>query len=499
MSSAGLSIVSRIAHRHPIFCITLERKLDMVGRFVLGLGEKAGSVSQQSNQTMGQTPGLSHESSEKALPCESGGASDSLLKKGAGTLEAPNDSVKSEAPESSRPLFQQAAKDSVSPVTPPPTLTSQHTQSFADLLSELGISLAVTTYQAGKLVLLRAEDGVVNTHFRGFSKPMGLAEINGRLAIGTSVEIWEFHNAPAVARRVDGLGTKVEGQTEPSTLNRQPSAKHDVCYLPRGSHTTGDIQIHEMTWVEDELWFINTRFSCLCTRDVRYSFVPRWRPPFITAIAPEDRCHLNGFCVSSLRPQPHSPSFFVTALGQTDTQGGWRANKRDGGLLMETGSNEVLLRGLSMPHSPRVYADQLWVLESGTGSIGRVDLPAGRYEPIASLPGFTRGIDFHGRYAFIGLSQVRESAVFSGIPIAERPVSERSCGVWVVDIVTGQTVAWLKFDDGVQEIFAVKVLANTRFPDLINDDRKLIADSFILSDESLDSVPDDLRFVEARK
>ena len=385
--------------------------------------------------------------------------------------------------------------DEPAPASAPPTLTSQHTSSFAELLEQLGISIAVTTYQAGKLVLLRAENGVVNTHFRGFSKPMGLAFDGDRLAIGTSVEIWEFHNAPAVARRLE------------------PAHKHDVCFLPRGSHTTGDIQIHEMTWAQDELWFINTRFSCLCTRDVKYSFVPRWRPPFVSAIAPEDRCHLNGFCLSPLwydaprrelrRGASHHtqerPTFFVTALGETDTQGGWRTNKRSGGLLMETGSNEVLLRGLSMPHSPRVFNNQLWLCESGTGTFGRVDLQAGRYEPLAALPGFTRGVDFHGRYAFIGLSQVRESAVFSGIPIAERPVSERACGVWVIDMLTGQTVAWLKFDEGVQEIFAITVLPNARWPDVINDQAKLIADSFILPDESLPAVPASLCFTEARR
>ncbi len=383
-------------------------------------------------------------------------------------------------------------------VSAPPTLTSQHTSSFAELLEQLGISIAVTTYQAGKLVLLRADNGTINTHFRSFSKPMGLAVHGNRLAIGTTVEIWEYHNAPAVAKRVDG-------KTETST-------KLDSCFLPRGSQTTGDIQIHEMAWADDELWFINTRFSCLCTRDVRYSFVPRWRPPFISAIVPEDRCHLNGFCrtgtlarqSSDARSQHESgksaqPTFFVTALGETDTQGGWRANKRSGGLLMETGSNEVLLRGLSMPHSPRIFNNQLWLCESGTGTFGKVDLQAGRYEPMASLPGFTRGVDFHGQYAFIGLSQVRESAVFSGIPIAERPLSERACGVWVIDMATGETVAWLKFDDGVQEIFAVTVLPNSRCPDVINDQPKLIANSFILPDESLSSVPDNLRFVEGQR
>ena len=377
----------------------------------------------------------------------------------------------------------------------PPILTSQHTTSFAGLLEQLGISIAVTTYQAGKLVLLRAIDGAVNTHFRSFNKPMGLALDGGRMAIGTAAEIWEFHNAPAATRALDlatddGTGSDGVERDAPS----EPRPPVDACFLPRGSHTTGDIQIHEMTWANDDLWFVNTRFSCLCTRDMRYSFVPRWRPPFVTAIAPEDRCHLNGMCEAPRRAGS-DPRFFVTALGQTDTPGGWRENKSGGGILMETGSNEILLDGLSMPHSPRWYDEQLWLLESGNGTFGKVDVDAGKYEPIASLPGFTRGIDFCGRYAFIGLSQVRESAIFSGIAIAERPLSERSCGIWVVDIVTGQTVAWLKFDDGVQEIFAVTVIANSRCPEVVNDQPKVIADAFILPDESLTSVPEQIRFV----
>src|SRR5205807_5904311 len=138
--------------------------------------------------------------------------------------------------------------------------------------------------------------------------------------------------------------------------------------------------------------------------------------------------------------------------------------------------------GLSMPHSPRWHDGRLWVLESGNGGVGVVDEASGRYQPVAELPGFTRGLDFHGRFAFIGLSQVRESAVFSGIAIAERP--ERSSGVWVLDTITGQTVAFLKFEDAVQEIFAVQVLPGRRFPDVINDDNARIADSFVLPDQA---------------
>ncbi len=280
----------------------------------------------------------------------------------------------------------------------------------------------------------------------------------------------------------------------------EPSGKHDACYLPRGSLTTGNIQIHEIAWGETggqkleagneeelELWFVNTRFSCLCTstRDVRYSFVPRWRPPFISAVAPEDRCHLNGLGMEGGQPR------LVTALGTSDDPGGWRPHKRNGGVLIDVPSSEIITRGLSMPHSPRSHDRRLWVLNSGTGGFGVVDPHTGKYEGITELPGFTRGLDFCGRYALIGLSQVRESAIFSGIQIAERPLDERSCGVWVVDIVTGETVAFVKFEDGVQEIFAVQVLEGRRYPDLINDDHVRIADSFVLPDEPLDSVPAD--------
>jgi uncharacterized protein (TIGR03032 family) len=219
-------------------------------------------------------------------------------------------------------------------------LRSIHTSNFPAILQELGISLAVSTYQAGKLVLVRLEGDGLNTHFRGFNKPMGLAVSGDRLAIGTALEIWEYHNAPAVARRLP------------------PAGVHDACFLPRSSVCTGNIQIHEMAWAGDELWFVNTRFSCLCTRSNLHSFQPRWRPPFVTALAPEDRCHLNGL---GLAPDIHGrlAPRFVTALGTSDTRSGWRANKRGGGVVLDVLSGETITAGLSMPHSPRWHEGRL--------------------------------------------------------------------------------------------------------------------------------------------
>ena len=356
-----------------------------------------------------------------------------------------------------------AESTNAAPAPELPPFRSVHTASFPGLLRDLGICLAVSTYQAGRIVILRPDGDRVHTLFRAFDKPMGIAVADKRLAIGTSTSIWEFRDVPAVAGKIEPVGT------------------YDACFIPRTVHFTGNVQMHEMAWAGDDLWFVNTRFSCLCTRSTMYHFVPRWRPQFISALAPEDRCHLNGLGMVEGKPR------YVTALGSTDTPNGWRERKKDGGVLIDIDTNQIVAQGLSMPHSPRWRDNELWVLESGNGGIGIVDHRRGRYRSIAQLPGFTRGLDFFGRYAFIGLSQVRETAVFSGIALTERP-EERNCGVWVVDIHSGETVAFLRFEDAVQEIFAVQVLPRMRCPDLINDDAPLVGNSFVLPDDSLSEV-----------
>jgi uncharacterized protein (TIGR03032 family) len=346
----------------------------------------------------------------------------------------------------------------------PGPLQAAHTPNFPALLRQLSASLLVSTYQAGKLVMVRDEGDHLNTHYRSFQSPMGLALADGgaRLALGTTLQVWEFRDVPSVVSRLE------------------PAGRHDACFLPRSSHVTGNILIHEMAYgTGRELWIVNTRFSCLATLDPDSSFVPRWRPPFVTELEPSDRCHLNGLGMVEGRPR------YVTALGETNVMAGWRRNKAKGGVLMDVDSCAILCRGLSMPHSPRWYGGRLWVCESGSGTLGIVDLNTGRYEAVAAVPGFTRGLDFVGDLAFVGLSQVRESAVFSGIPITERLTPEqRTCGVCVVDLHRGETVALLKFTSGVQEVFAVALLPR-RFPDLINDDEKLLESSFVVPTECL--------------
>lgn len=342
-------------------------------------------------------------------------------------------------------------------------LASVHTPDFPDLLRELGASLVLSTYQAGKLVILRADGDTINTHFSSFRRPMGLAVARDRVAVGTQLEIVEFRDMPALARR----------------LAAPP--RHDAVYVARNSQVTGAIDNHEMAWdAQGDLWFVNTLFSCLCTRHPDFSFVPRWRPPFVTHYAPEDRCHLNGLGMRDGRPR------YLTALGESNAPQGWRDNKRDGGVLMDMQADTVIARGLSMPHSPRWHDDRLWLLESGRGALVSIDPGSGEKTEVARVPGFARGLDFIGPVAFVGLSQLRENDAFSEIEITEGH-PERQSGVWAVHTGTGRTIALLRFSGGVQEIFAVQALRGVLFPEFVHEG-ELLASSYALPDEALRDV-----------
>jgi uncharacterized protein (TIGR03032 family) len=259
-------------------------------------------------------------------------------------------------------------------------------------------------------------------------RPMGMVASDNHLWLGTDAEIRQWSNYAALAKH----------------------QAVDAVYVPRTRLLTGQIDIHEMIFCRQDLYYVNTKFSCLCVRDWDVSFKPYWVPPFIGTLQPVDKCHLNGLCARDGVPR------YVTMLGRSDEPLGWRPTKADGGLLMDIVSNEVLATGLSMPHSPRWHMGKLWVLESGKGTLGYWDESSGQVVTLATLPGFTRGLEMVGPYAFVGLSKVRESTTFSGLPVTR--LAKRISGVYVIDLRSGAQMGGIEFTRGVDEVFAVSAL-----------------------------------------
>jgi uncharacterized protein (TIGR03032 family) len=313
----------------------------------------------------------------------------------------------------------------------------KHTENFPDILSRIGSTLLVTSYKSRELIVVGLHEGRLDFGNYHFEWPMGVAARAGRLAIVTRNQVWMMHEAPAIGRHME------------------PAGRYDSCFLARTSHFTGAIHGHEIAWCGNELWLVNTLFSCLCTMEDDFNFSPRWRPPFISSVVPEDRCHLNGLAVEAGRAK------YVTMIGTSDADQGWRPDKATGGCLYDVDRGEPVAGGLTMPHSPRVNGERVWLLNSGCGSVVVVDPVRGSKETVCELPGFTRGLALAGEFAFIGLSTIRETTKLDGVPIAEHR-ARLKCGVAVVDLRSGRPCALLEFLTGVDEIFDVQLLPGRR-------------------------------------
>ena len=328
---------------------------------------------------------------------------------------------------------------------PQPKLELQTSRQFANFLAEQNASLAVTTYQAGKLFLLGTQpDGRLSVFERTLERCMGMVASPGALHIATLYQIWRFQNvlAPGVTH-----------------------SQHDAVFSPRMSWVTGDLDVHDMALGSDgRPVFANTLFSCIATVSDKDSFAPLWQPRFISKLAAEDRCHLNGLAMRDGRPA------FVSVVGQSDVADGWRDHRKAGGCVIDVASNEVVAGGLSMPHSPRWHQGRLWMLNAGTGEFGWVDTDAGRFVPVAFCPGFLRGLSFLGDFALVGLSLPRDNRTFTGLALDAALTSrgaEPRCGVFVIDLRSGDTVHWVRFSGVVQELYDVVALPGLRRPSAI--------------------------------
>jgi uncharacterized protein (TIGR03032 family) len=334
-------------------------------------------------------------------------------------------------------------------------ITCNVSDSFQSWLAQSGGSIAISTYQAGKLALVGWNGEQISLLLRQFSKPMGMAIEGNRIALATREQVLYFANADLLAYEF---------------LEQQPG-RYDALYLPRAAYFTGDLNIHDLAFGDDGLWVVNTRFSCLASLSKDFSFVPRWKPPFISEIVPEDRAHLNGLVMQDGKPK------YVTALGATNTVGGWRDNKAQGGILMDVESGEILLNKLSMPHSPVLHNGYLWLLNSGLGELLRFNPHSGELEVVCVLPGFLRGLTCVGNYALVGLCQMRERHIFSDLPIEKRFL-KLICGVAVVDLQAGKLVGVLEFVTGCQELYDIEFLPNVLRPNILNGDRPEIKEAF---------------------
>jgi uncharacterized protein (TIGR03032 family) len=328
------------------------------------------------------------------------------------------------------------------PAAHEPWLEVSCSRHFSAWMAEHNLGLACTTYQTGKLLLFgRKKDGDLAVFERTFNRCMGLWADGQTLWMNSLFQLWRLENV-----------------LRPGEIHQG----HDRLYVPRVGYTTGDLDIHDIV-IEStgRVVFVATGFNCLATLSDRYSFSPLWRPSFLSRMAAEDRCHLNGLAMDEGRCR------YVTAVSTTDVVDGWRDRRRDGGVVLEVPSSQTIAEGLSMPHSPRLHQGELWVLNSGAGYLGRVDRSRGRFEPMTFCPGYLRGLAFAGNYAVVGLSRPRHDKTFGGLALDEdlaRRGVEARCGLQVIDLRTGDVAHWVRLEGMVSELYDVVILPGVERP-----------------------------------
>lgn len=326
-----------------------------------------------------------------------------------------------------------------------PPFSCSHSPNIPELLLTLNCSLAISTYQAGKVIFISAKNAQQLIQLpRSFKKPMGIALKENRMAIATKNEVVILSNTPGLA----------------PSYPKKPNT-YDALFMPRAAYYTGELDIHDLHWTAQGLLAVNTRFSCLALINDQFSFTPIWKPAFISSLQTTDQCHLNGMALQNDKPK------YLTALGTTDSAGGWRQRKANGGVLLDAETQEIILSGLPMPHSPRIFDQHLLALLSATGELIKVDPATGKYQVIQKFNGFVRGMDRKGDYLFIGLSKLRTtSKAFGDLPIASKSVF---CGVAVVHLPTGRLEGHIKYENSVEEIFDIRVLPGMRRPGIVNN------------------------------
>jgi uncharacterized protein (TIGR03032 family) len=313
---------------------------------------------------------------------------------------------------------------------------------FAAWLGSVRASLAFTSYQTGQLFLVGVrKDGKISFNQQSFGRAMGVCGDGNRLFVGTLAQIWRLENVLASQERAN--------------------THFDRLLVPRAAVTIGDVDAHELAIDRfGRTIFVNTKFSCLATVSQTHSFRPLWKPSFISKLAAEDRCHLNGLCLVDGVPR------YVTAVRRSDLPDGWRERRHEGGVLIDIHDDRVVSDTLSIPHSPRWFNGTLWALDSGRGFLIRIDPETGASDDIAFCPGFLRGLSFHRGYAVVTASLPREGS-FSGLQLdasLKARDGEPRCGVFVINLRHGDIVEWIRIEGPVRELFDVTVLPDVQCP-----------------------------------
>uniref|UniRef100_A0A6C0IX38 Conserved hypothetical protein CHP03032 domain-containing protein n=1 Tax=viral metagenome TaxID=1070528 RepID=A0A6C0IX38_9ZZZZ len=321
------------------------------------------------------------------------------------------------------------------------------------------LSLLLSAYKSNLVFAFGAtDDHKLSCYYSQFFHPLAL----GLSQREDCLEVWIASNG-GLLRCVDA-GEKYNEADEHSG----GGGNFTATLVPRQAHLIGKQDVHGIYPLSPQSpFFVSTKFSALCQLDITKPDVNVnvvWKPSFITELRGEDRCHFNDVCwVDGLAK-------YASCICESDAHDGWRDHRQGGGVIIDIMNDKIVARNLSMPHSPRWYKKQLWVLNSGSGHLGTINLENGTFEPKVFIPGFLRGLQFHGRFAIVGSSLDRHERRFQDLELGKNLETKKTtpvCGFFFIDLASFSIAQKVEIKGNIHEIYDI-LLVPTRRVRLIN-------------------------------
>jgi len=325
-----------------------------------------------------------------------------------------------------------------------------HKPSLPGWMKDNNCTFVITSYKSHTLIFLGVRNDTIYTYTMMQERPTGIAIKDDKLYVSNIGNIVTYVNRGAIETPLNGMF-----DTNYCVKNINVSAHidvHDIC-------VSDDCQSNKSS---ETLFYCSTGLNSICTPSDKYTCNIYWTPPWIKLNDKgnppnEDRCHLNGLCCLDGKPK------YVTAVCMRDYLGAWQEHMNEG-VVYDVVENKVVCDKLIMPHSPRVYKNKIWILESGSGYFGYID--GGKFIKKTFLPGFLRGLDFIGNFAVICTSLDRHDHAFRDTPVSRKLKADgrdSKCGIWVIDLENFEIESYLHFSD-IKELYDVRIIPNSQTP-----------------------------------
>jgi uncharacterized protein (TIGR03032 family) len=312
---------------------------------------------------------------------------------------------------------------------------------FWDALAEAGQTLIVTREYEHLVIALAISNGKPRISCLRLPHPNGVAvdQTKGRLYIASTRNpnmIFEFAACSDSVRR-DGAGKSSSDFLLPVQAR----------YLP------GCLYIHDIAVIKGKLFANAVGMNAVVELPFDGGFKTVWWPRCIDGRNGKRLFGKNYLQLNSIAPaEDINSSFFSASAAEPSARRPGHLNfPVDGrGVIFYGRTRQVVAEGLTRPHSARLIGPTLWVDNSGYGEVGRIS--DGRFEAIARLPGWTRGLGACGNVAFVGTSRVipRFACYAPGIDI-----EKSQTGIHALDLKSGRVLGSIIWPRGNQ-IFGVE-------------------------------------------